>query len=101
MEFDFDKCAKATFVKGKLQRSENINLENSEQLKHKKQDVDKYLRTDEHDGIQQASMHKKLTNEHYRRIRAVLKTELNAKNKISAIGYLVLSLVHYSFGIIK
>ncbi|RZF47641.1 hypothetical protein LSTR_LSTR009525 [Laodelphax striatellus] len=46
-------------------------------------------------------MKRKLTQEYYRRTRNILRTELNAKNKITAINTLAVSVIHYSYGIIK
>jgi hypothetical protein len=39
--------------------------------------------------------------EHNRRLRMILKSELNAINKITAIGTLLVSVLRYSFGIIN
>jgi len=42
----------------------------------------------------------KLQKEYLRRLRLVLSTELNAKDKIQAIGSLAVPVLRYSFGII-
>ena len=43
----------------------------------------------------------KIRKEYYRRIRMVLKTELNSKNRIQAINSLAIPVVQYSFNIIN
>jgi hypothetical protein len=42
-----------------------------------------------------------LKQEHRRRLRTILKSELNGRNKITAIGALVVRVLRYSFSIIK
>jgi hypothetical protein len=42
-----------------------------------------------------------LKQEYSRRLRTVLKSELNARNKITVIGALAVPVLRYSFGIIN
>jgi hypothetical protein len=42
-----------------------------------------------------------LKQEYNRRLRMILKSELNARNKITAIGALAVPVLRYSFGIIN
>ena len=46
-------------------------------------------------------MKEKVCKEYYRRIRLVLKTELNSKNRIQAINTLAMPVVQYSFSILN
>ena len=46
-------------------------------------------------------MKEKIRKEYYRRIRLVLKSELNAANRMDAINTLVVPVVTYSFNIIN
>ena len=46
-------------------------------------------------------MKEKIRKEYYRRIRLILKTELNSKNRIEAINTLAVSFAQYSFNIIN
>ena len=48
----------------------------------------KYLRIEESEGIQHQKMKEILKQEYKRRLRMILKYELNARNKITAIGAL-------------
>jgi hypothetical protein len=43
----------------------------------------------------------RLKKEHSRRLRIILKFELNARNKITAIGALAVPALRYSFGVIN
>ena len=61
----------------------------------------KYLGTKESEGIQHQQMKERLKKEYSRRLRMILKSELNARNKITAIGVLADPVLRYSFGIIN
>ena len=102
MEFGLSKCAKATFKKGKMVKSSNINLNESTAIKDLEQEETyKYLGISEADGIQHASMKEKIKKELIRRTRSILKTELNSKNRVTAINTLAIPVVTYSFNIIN
>ena len=102
MEFGLDKCAKATFKRGKLAKTENIELDIDTTIQDLEQEgTYKYLGVNEGDGIQHAKMKEKIRKEYYRRIRLVLKSELNAANRIDALNTLAVPVVTYSFNIIN
>jgi hypothetical protein len=61
----------------------------------------KCLGIKESEGIQHQQMKERLKGEYNRRLRMILKSELNARNKITAIGALAVPVLIYSFGIIK
>jgi hypothetical protein len=61
----------------------------------------KYLGIEESEGIQYQQMKDRLKQEYNRRLRMILKSELNARNKITAIGALAVPVLRYSFGIIN
>jgi hypothetical protein len=46
-------------------------------------------------------MKKRVKQEYSRRLRMILKSELNTRNKITGIGALVVPVLRYSFGIIN
>ena len=46
-------------------------------------------------------MKEKIRKEHYRRIRSIMKTELNSRNRIQAINSLAVPVVQYSFNVIN
>ena len=48
----------------------------------------KYLGIEESEGIQHQKMKERLKLEYNRRLRMILKSELNARNKITATGAL-------------
>ena len=102
MEFGLDKCAKATFKRGKLTKTTNTDLDTSTTIKEIDQEgTYKYLGVNEGDGIQHSAMKEKIRKEYLRRVRMVLKSELNAANRFEAINTLAIPVVIYSFNIIN
>ena len=55
---------------------------------------------EEGEGVQHHKMRVKIRKEYKRRIKLVLKSELNARNKISAINTLAVSVILYSYAVI-
>ena len=102
MEFGLEKCAKATFLKGRLEKSTSIELGNSTKIKELAQEeVHRYLGVNESNRIQHAIMKEKIRKEWYRRVQAILKKELNSANQIQAVNTLAIPAVTYSFNIIN
>ena len=101
MEFGLEKCAKASFKKGKLTSTGNIVIDVDTEIQELDQEgVYKYLGVDESDGIQHSKMKEKIRKEYNRKVRSILRTELNGRNKMEAINSLAVPVVQYSFGII-
>ena len=99
MEFGLDKCAKATFKRGKLTETSDIQIDLDTCIKELDQEGTYiYLGVNEGDGIQHAYATMK---EYYRRIRVILKSELYAANRFEAINALAVPVVTYSFIIIN
>ena len=102
MRFGQDKCAKATFIKGKLKSTSSIVLDIDTKTKELNQEeIYKYLGIEEGDGIQHGRMKEKIRKESYRRVRAVPQSELNAKNKLEAINTLAIPVVSYSCNVVN
>ena len=101
MEFRLDKCAKASFKRGKKVSAEGIPLNDIKVI----QDLDqaetyKYLEMEEGEGVQHHKMKVNIRKEYERRIKIVLKSELNARNKMAAINTLAVPVILYSYGVI-
>ena len=99
MEFGLDKCAKASFKRGKKVSAEGIPP-NDNQVIHGHAETYKYLGMEEGEGEQHHRMKVKIRKEYKRRIKLVLKSELNARNKIAAINTLAVPVILYSYGVI-
>ena len=102
MEFGLDKCAKATFKHGKMVKSTNIVLNDNTVIKELDQEnTYKYLGVNESNGIQHSTMKENIRKECIRRVRSIMKTELNSKNRITAINALAIPVVTYSFNVVN
>ena len=101
MEFGRDKCGKARFSCGELLKAKNITLDTAMVIKDlEPQESYKYLGVTEEDGMQHPSMTEEILKECFRRVRSILRSELNAPNRMDAINSLALPVVTYSFTII-
>ena len=101
MEFGLDNCAQASFKRGKKVSPDGTPLNEKQVI----QDLDKaetykYLGMEEGEGVQHHKMNVRIRKEYKRRIKLVLKSELNARNKIAAINTLTVPVILYSYGII-
>ena len=102
MQFGLDKCAKVTFIKGKIVKTENITLDVSTTIRELEQEgTYKYLGIQEAEGVSNAANKEKVRKEFYRRVRAILQTELNARNKVMAINSLAITIGTYSYNILN
>ena len=98
MECALDKCAKATFFRRKLLKAKKITLDITVVIKDfEPVESYKYLGVTEENGIQHSSLREKIWKECFRRVRSILKSELNARNRIDAINSLALPVIKYSF----
>ena len=101
MEFGLSKRAKATFKRGKLEKSDHVRIDEKTMIKDLKQEkVYKYMPVDESGRIQHATMKQKLKKELLRSARLILKTELNSKNRVTTFNTLAILVITYSFNII-
>ena len=101
MNFGLDKCARICLEGRRDQSKMHIRstIENDiKELDQRK--AYKYLCIGESYDIQHKNEKEMLKKEYFRRLRLVLGTELNAKNKIQAIGSLAVPVLRYSFGIV-
>ena len=102
MKFGLEKCVTAELKRGKLATTTSIRLDEETTIKELQQeDSYKYLGINEADGIQHAKMKEKIRKEYYRRVRLILKSELNAVNRIAAINSLAIPVITYSMNILN
>ena len=101
MELGLSKCNKPTFKRDKLENSDHAWLDEETMIKDLEQEkVYKYLVVDESSGIQHTTMQQKLKKELVKRTLLILKSDLNSKNRITAINILAIPVITYSFNII-
>ena len=95
MEFGLDRCAKASFKRGKKVSAEGIPLNDNQLI----QDLDqaetyRYLAIEEGEGVQHHKMKVNIRKKYQKRTKLVFKSELNA------INTLAVPVILYSYGVI-
>ena len=101
MEFDLKKCGAVIPKKGKLVKFDGIHLPNQKRMKEVDENGYTYLGILELDEIKEHEMKNKVTAGYKRRLRLILKSKLNGKNKILAINTWSVALLRYGAGIIN
>ena len=97
MQFEIDKCAMLVMKKGKIVKSDGIQLPNDKVIKSLEEGESyKYLGVLEADVVIVNEMKDKVKKEYYRRVRKVLETKLNTGNVFKAINTWAVSMVRYS-----
>ena len=101
MEFGLDKCSKCTIGKGKKVEIQNLDLEDGTKIEDLEAETTyKYLGIEENSNIEHKLMRKKIQAKYIQRVKAICRTELTTRNKITAINQLAVPVVTYGFGII-
>ena len=89
------------FEKGKKAVSENFQLEDGSNITDLSEDSSyKYLGIEENASIEHKAMRTKITQQYFKRLKAICKTELTPKNKIQAINQLAIPVISYGFGVV-
>ena len=101
MEFGLKKCGVVIMKRGKLVKFDGIHLPNQEIMKVVDENGYTYMGILELDEIKEHEMKHKVTAEYKRRLRLILKSKLNGKNKIRAINTWAVALLRYGAGIIN
>jgi hypothetical protein len=87
MELGLDKCATIVLKNGKLVYTHNLTLDMNREIQELKQGkMCKYHGVEESEGMRHKQTKERLKKGYIRRLRMILKSNLNAKNKITAIG---------------
>ena len=101
MEFGLQKCAVMEIKAGQIIDSSGIELPEGKKIPGLETEGSyKYLGMLESDSIKQEQMKKKTRQEYLKRVRQVLKSELNAGNSVHAINVWAVSAFRYSAGIL-
>ena len=88
MQFGIKKCGVLIMERGKSIRTDGIRLPEGQNMNMK--DLDEtdytYLGILETDKIKEKEMKEKFSKEYLRRLRLILRSKLNGKNKIMAVN---------------
>ena len=100
MESGLKKCGVLAIKRGKIVKCDGIVLLNGDVMKEADKEGYTYLGIVELDKIKQNEMKEKTTKEYKRRLRLVLKSKLNGRNKIRAINAWTVAIFRYGAGIL-
>ena len=101
MEFGLKKCGVLILRRGKIEQIEGIPLPNADVMKQIDKEGYKYLGILEIDDMMEESMKTSFKQEYFRRLRLVLKSKLNGRNKFTAINTWAIALLRYGAGVIR
>ena len=101
MEFGIKKCGTLILKRGKVVRSDGIELPSGEKIKEIEETGYKYLGITEYDKIEESTMKENFRTEYIRRTKVIMKSRLHGRNKIKALNTWAVSLLRYGAGIIK
>ena len=101
MEFGIKKCGAIIMNKGKVKSTDGIKLTSGEKIIQIEEDEFKYLGILQYDRIKEQEMKDKFRNEYFRRVKLILKSKLNGRNKIMVLNTWTVSIMMYGAGILK
>ena len=102
MQFGIDKCAMLVRKKGRIVKSDGIQLPNDKVIKTLEEGQSyKYLGLLEAGEVMVNGMKDKVKKEYYRRVRKVLETKLDSGNVFKAINSWAVSVVRYSAAFLR
>ena len=103
MEFGIKKCGFLVFKQGKVDKAKSIglNLPNGKLMKTIDEEVYKYLGILEYDKVKEKEMKTEFVREYKRRLRLILRSNLNGKNKIKATNSWAVAIIRYGAGVLE
>ena len=101
MSFGLKKCGVVILKTGKVVKFDGIHLPNQKIMKEVDENRYTYFDILELDKIKEHKMKIKVTAKNKKRLRLILKSKLNGKNKIQTINTWAVALLRYGAGIIN
>ena len=86
MEFGIGKCALVNIQRGKVTRTEGIQLPDGNNIKDIDETGYKYLWIIEGEEIKHQEMKEEINKEYIKRLKVILKSKLNSGNTVKAIN---------------
>ena len=100
MEFGLKKCGVLVLKRGKVKQMNGLMLPSGDVMKQIDEEGYKYLEMLEIDKVMEEEMKGRTRDEYFRRLRLILKSKLNERNKIAGINTWAVSLLRYGAGVI-
>lgn len=102
MEFGIEKCKISVLRKGQWMDHPGFRTDEEHLIRGmSKEESYPYLGLDQARGIRHKEMKDAIKNKLLKRTKSILKSQLSAKNKVTAINTYAIPTVTYSFGIVK
>lgn len=102
MEFGIDKCRLVNIYRGKVLDADSFRVNEREEIRTMVEGESyKYLGFLQLKGIHHTAIKKELQDKFLYRVNRILKTSLNAGNKVKAINTFAVPFLTYSFGVVK
>ena len=101
MEFGLKKCGILVLKRGKIDKCDGVTLPDGQIMKEIEKNGYRYLGVVELDRVKEREMKEQFVKEYKRRLKLVLKSKLNGKNKIMEINIWAVAVFRYGAGIIK
>ena len=98
--FGLDKCAVLVLKRGKMVRTEGIELPDGNCMREVNVDVYKYLGVLQLDSIMNREMKEKVKSEYIRRVKKLLRSQLNGGNVIAGMNSWALGIIRYGAGVL-
>ena len=100
MEFGIEKCAHVNIQRGKVTRTEGIQLPDGNNIKDIDETGYEYFGIIERKEIKCQDMKEKIKKEYITILKAVLNSKLSSGNTVKAINTWVVPVIRYSAGIV-
>ena len=100
MELGIEKCAFVNIQRGKVTRTEGMQLADGNNIKDIDETGYKYLGIIEGEQIKHHEMKEKINKEYIKRVKAILKFKLNSGNTVKAVNTWAIPVIRYSAGIV-
>ncbi|XP_063592543.1 uncharacterized protein LOC134769733 [Penaeus indicus] len=101
MEFGAKKCGTLILKRGKVVKTDGLELPSGDKIKEVEDEGYKYLGITEFDKIKDSEVKESFRKEYLCRAKAIMKSRLHGRNKIMAMNTWAVSLMRYGAGIIK
>ena len=101
MESGTKKCGVLVLQRGKVVKSEGVEMSDGERIKKVEKNGYKYLGILEDNKIKENKMKDNFRRDYLRKTKLIMKSRHNDRNKIIAINVWAVSLMRYGTGIVK
>ena len=100
MVFGLGKCAVLVLKRGKMVRTEGIELPDGNRMREVNLDGYKYLGVLQLDSIMNREMKEKVKSEYIRRVKKLLRSQLNGGNVIAGMNAWAVGIIRYGAGVL-